>query len=79
MKEIISLLGLHERVMIGLDRLPSLYVAISIDWLFSSVKDCAGILWILVDLIPGHGIDGGDLFKVLEVSKQKVYWTKLSR
>lgn len=33
MKDILSLLGLNERVMIGLDRFPLLYVSISTDWL----------------------------------------------
>lgn len=34
MKDIISLLGVNERVMIGLNMFPSLYGSISIDGLF---------------------------------------------
>lgn len=79
MKEIISLLWLHERVMIGLDRFPSLYVAIGIDWLFSSVKDCAQILWILVDVIPGHRSWWWWPIQSTGTVKAKIIWDKVKQ
>lgn len=48
-----------------------MYPLVLID--YSSLdEEYALILWILVDLTPGRGIDGGDLFKVFELSKQKL-------